>query len=98
MDVINDLSMQHGGVRHALEILPIILLCFASVNCGDPGTPANIMETGALQDTLEGSIVTYACETAFEMVGNHTQTCELTLNGAFWSYARPHCISSGRNE
>ena len=42
-------------------------------------------------DTLEGSVVTYTCNTGFELVGNSTQTCELTPNGTFWSFTRPEC-------
>ena len=59
------------------------------VNCGDPGAPVN--GNRSFTDTLEGSIVTYTCNAGFELVGNRTQTCELTPDGASWSYDRPEC-------
>ena len=63
---------------------------FILVDCGDPGTPDNGSRN--LTDTLEGSNVTYSCDSGFELIGNRTQTCELTPNGTFWSSERPRCI------
>ena len=48
-----------------------IQFCFGFiVDCGDPGTPDNGNRN--FTDTLEGSIVTYICNTGFEIVGNLT--------------------------
>ena len=62
---------------------------FALVDCGDPGTLVN--GSRSFKDTLEGSIVIYTCNDGFELVGNVTQICELTLDGPFWSFTRPRC-------
>ena len=59
------------------------------VDCGDPGTPQNGNRN--FTDTLEGSVVTYTCNTGFELVGNPTQVCELTPDGAIWNSTRPEC-------
>ena len=64
-------------------------ICFVLVDCGDPGTPENGNRN--FTDTREGSVVTYTCNTGFELVGNPTQVCELTPDGAFWSFTRPEC-------
>ena len=48
------------------------VLHFVLVDCGDLGAPVSGNRTFAV--TLERSIVTYACDTGFEVVGNHTQT------------------------
>ena len=70
-------------------LLLLLCFCFVLVDCGDPGTPVNGNRN--FTDTLEGSIVTYTCYDGFVLVGNSTQTCELTPDGAFWSYDRPQC-------
>ena len=73
-----------------LITLELMCMCYVLVDCGDPGAPDN--GNSNFTDTREGSIVTYACTTNFELVGNSTQTCELTPGGAFWSFTRPECI------
>lgn len=65
-------------------------LCFVVVDCGDPGAPSN--GNRSFVDTLEGSVVTYSCNSGFELVGNRTQICELTPDGASWSFTRPQCM------
>ena len=66
------------------------MLLFCLVDCGDPGTPVN--GNRSFTDTLEGSTVTYTCNTGFEIRGNRTQICELTSDGPSWSYDRPVCV------
>ena len=65
--------------------------CCVLVDCGDPGTPADGSRN--LTDNLEGSIVTYSCNTGFELVGNSSRLCELTADGPRWSFTTPECIS-----
>ena len=75
-------------VRNYYHSINKLLLCFL-VDCGDPGTP--VYGNRSFTDTLEESIVTYTCNAGFELVGNSTQICELTLDGPFWSFTRPEC-------
>ena len=70
--------------------MELMYMCYVLVDCGDPGIPDN--GNSNFTDTREGSIVTYTCTANFELVGNSTQTCELTPDGAFWSFTRPECI------
>ena len=64
------------------------------VICADPGTPVN-GGSSFTDGTLEGSVVTYTCDTGFTLVGNTTtQTCVLEADGAFWrNGSLPTCTS-----
>ena len=69
--------------------MKLVYVCYILVDCGDPGAPDN--GNSNFTDTREGSVVTYTCNSGFVLVGNRTQTCELTPNGALWSFTRPVC-------
>ena len=70
--------------------MKLVYVCYIIVDCGDPGAPDN--GNSNFTDTTEGSVVTYTCNSGFEFIGNSTQTCELTPDGAFWSFTRPVCM------
>ena len=69
-----------------------MLICI--VTCADPGTPVNGTRSFT-NDTLEGSVVTYTCDTGFTLVGTAMQTCVLELDGPVWrNGSLPTCAST----
>ncbi|XP_071964677.1 CUB and sushi domain-containing protein 3-like isoform X2 [Antedon mediterranea] len=57
------------------------------VNCGDPGTPVNGLWRSGLNTTYN-SVVSYICETGYDLIGVETITCQAN---ATWSDDGPTC-------
>ncbi|XP_036084876.1 CUB and sushi domain-containing protein 1 isoform X1 [Rousettus aegyptiacus] len=57
--------------------------------CGDPGVPAYGLRTGSR--FLHGDTLTFACQAAFELVGERTITCQQNNQ---WSGNKPSCVFS----
>lgn len=55
--------------------------------CGDPGVPAYGLRTGSR--FLHGDTLTFACQAAFELVGERTITCQQNNQ---WSGNKPSCV------
>ena len=48
---------------------------FFPANCGDPTVPTNGYIYGAYQNTTEGTVIEFGCDSGFVLAGNTTAVC-----------------------
>ena len=61
---------------------------FPVVDCGDPGTVDHATKAGSIY--IYNNVVTYTCNTGYEMSGSASITCQAS---GFWSDNQPICTS-----
>ena len=78
---------------HAILVLLFISPHTLAIECGDPGTPQN--GSRQLSGETAGSVVTYRCDTGFDLVGASTQRC---MDSGDWSDQLPECRGKQRSD
>ena len=66
----------------------VFFLPHAAINCGNPSTPTNGQPT--LSNTTYNSVVTYACDVNYTLLGSDSRTCQ---SDGQWSGSVPQCKS-----
>ena len=97
------LLIQTENKADLLDIVIMVIL-YAEINCGDPGTPTNGDTMGTLVragtsndlalDTTLGAIVNHTCDEGFEIQGAMEREC---LPSGEWSEPLPSCIGKVKN-
>lgn len=81
--------MFHVDVNH-LHLKKNVVLCATEIErggCGDPGVPSFGRRSG--DHFQHGDVLTFFCQSAFELVGERTITCQ---HNNQWSGNKPSCI------
>lgn len=78
------------GIKHGCLCHLYVCVCVTEIErggCGDPGVPAFGRRSG---DRFQhGDVLTFFCQSAFELVGERTITCQ---HNNQWSGNKPSCV------
>lgn len=82
--------MSHVDINYQHRNMAACVACVTEIErggCGDPGVPAFGRRSG---DRFQhGDVLTFFCQSAFELVGERTITCQ---HNNQWSGNKPSCV------
>lgn len=85
-----NVTMSHVDINYQHKNMAVCVMCVAEIErggCGDPGVPAFGRRSG---DRFQhGDVLTFFCQSAFELVGERTITCQ---HNNQWSGNKPSCV------